>query len=180
MNKRVFTNSIGRVHEDWLSKTLHIPVSKYHGIDLIDDDVGIEVKSRLENYAKNFAVHAYQIESFKEMNSSSLFWAFIIYGLSEPVKSIKDRDRLDDLITSRSAWLLPWDWIKSFPVSHAKTGPYVYVHSNQFPDNQYFSEHSIGNSKLFLPRDSILEEKLNSPEMGKKYEQALAEKDGAF
>lgn len=67
MKARIFTNVIAEAHRKWLGNLLGMPLPAYNkGIDLSDEDVGIEIKSRLRKYSTHIAVHYYQISEFRK------------------------------------------------------------------------------------------------------------------
>jgi len=74
-------------------------------------------------------------------------------------KKIRNHN-IEKLVSSREVWFLEWDWVKQFPVSYPKTGPYVYVNKSLFPDEDSFDRFDKERGTLFLPKDSILEERL--------------------
>ena len=162
MESQIFRNLSGRANVKWLGKVLEIPTSRNGGIDLVDDKYGVEIKSRLNTYPQNFAVHSYQISQFEEENpNQTLYWAFLIYGLSKPVKKIKTHN-VERLISERKVWLLEWDWIKKLPICDPKTGPYVYIHKKDFIDTK-FRRYEASNGILYLPINTPLEERLIVP-----------------
>lgn len=170
MNYRIFASQIEVVHRKWTGETFHIPQPEKTGIDLADDEIGIEIKCRLEIYANSYAVHAYQITQFEEENKNKeLFWGFMKYGMSKAVKRIVKKDNLSELVTGREIIFVPWNWIKKFPVFKPKTGPYVYAHAKDFPARDEMVRYDFPGAVAFLPKNSLLEEKLNSPKMIEKY-----------
>ncbi|MBW3011936.1 hypothetical protein KY311_02020 [Candidatus Woesearchaeota archaeon] len=147
-------------HRIWLSSLLNVPVSYNGGIDLADNDVGIELKCRYEIYNHSFAVHEYQIEQFQKENPGKhLFWAFLIYGLKMSPKRIGNHN-IGRLIQKREVWFIDWDWVRQFPVSYPKTGPYVYVKEENFPDRKTMKRFSKKGGTLYLPDNCVLEERL--------------------
>lgn len=167
MNPRVFTSLVETYHLQWLESTLQPAGINQHnqdvGIDLTGPGVGIELKSRLQKYSPNFAVHAYQIDTYPALlPNHTLYWAFLVYDLQKPIDAIQPEE-IPTVITNREVWFLDWNWIRQFPTSNAKTGPYVYVHKNQFPLSDHFSTMEENGGILHIPRNSLLEEKLNPP-----------------
>src|SRR3989338_8908017 len=51
--------------------------------------------------------------------------------------------------------------IYQFEISDVKTGPYIYVGKRNFPDNNYFNKFEKGNGIIYLPKNSVLESRLN-------------------
>ena len=159
MNPRVFTNVVEWHHLEWLQRILklHHPhdINVESGIDLLDESTGIELKSRLQTYSKNFAVHAYQIDEYRaQLPNHSLYWAFLFYDLTKPVKEI-EVEEVPKTVKSREAWFLDWNWIRQFPISGAKTGPYVYVHKRNFPPVDNFVKMKEKGGTLYVPKDSV-------------------------
>lgn len=161
MDPREFRSRIDYCHREWLSNILGIKLSTNSGIDLIDEEIGIELKSRYDFWHSTFAVHYYQVDQFKDENQDKeLFWAFLIYGLKIPPRKIKSRD-VDQIVTNRNVWFFPWDWIKQFDVWYPKTGPYIYVHKKDFPPNNKFRRFRRKGGVLYVPQDSMLTERFN-------------------
>jgi hypothetical protein len=178
MNKRAFTTKIEQHHRRWLSETIHVPVPENTGIDLADEDVGIELKSKYKLYTLNYAIHAYQIHRFQEENEGKqLFWGFLSYDLRKPVEKIYSKENLANVVFDVEILFMEWDFVKQFPVASPPTGPYVYVHSNRFPARENFKILFRNNAKLYVPRGTILEEKINSTEMIEKYEKNIEEQN---
>ncbi len=150
MNPRIFTNRIEQCHKQYLADTLDLTVSNF-GIDLINDQIGIELKCRYVKYPINFAVHYYQIELFRNLSpSKELYWAFLVYDLKKDISKINENILeydLEKLVYDRRVWLLEWDWINQFSVSEAKTGPYVYVHNDDLKKEKFVSYKS--NNGMF-------------------------------
>ena len=139
MNSRAFTTKVEMYHRLWLGNLLTLNLHFSGGIDLYDDAIGVELKCRYQRWNHSFAVGARQISRFQEDNQGKeLFWAFLFYDLENPPRRIRRRD-IGKHIFEREVWLLPWDWIKQFPISTPKTGPYVYVHRKDFPGLDYFT-----------------------------------------
>ncbi|MGV8150221.1 MAG: hypothetical protein ACP5NV_00660 [Candidatus Woesearchaeota archaeon] len=167
MDSVKFTNVIAEYLRLKLSEVFHVGIISRTGIDLSDEDVGIEIKCRYSKYPNSYAVHAYQITEFADPNIQ-LFWAFLLYDLKKPIKNISDDDNLREIVTDVSVKFAPWDFVKKFHVSNAKTGPYVYVNTKDI-DTSELKKYVRDKLTLYIP-PGILEEKLNSPEMKNKYE----------
>ena len=178
MNYRIFASQIEVVHRNWASETFHIPKPEKTGIDLADEEIGIELKCRLSKYTENYAIHAYQISQFEEENfGKELYWGFINYSISKNVINIHGKDKLKNLVIERDITIIPWKWIKQFPISHPKTGPYVYAKKKNFPTRENMNKIEIENNKIYMPRGCLLEEKINSLENIKKYDKLSREED---
>ena len=171
MNPRAFTTRIEMYHRLWLSRLLDLTPHFNGGIDLYDDKVGIELKCRYQKWNHGFAVDARQISKFEEENNEKeLFWAFLFYDLKNPPRRIKNKD-IGSHISDREVWFLPWDWIKPFPVSEPKTGPYVYIHRTDFPNSGYFhcldsrfeAEREVVSTKMVKDRVNGREYRLYVP-----------------
>lgn len=145
----------------WLSDQLKLtPANGQGGIDAADDKIAIEMKNRLRDWYHSWPIHAYQITKFpRENRGKEMFWAFLLYDLTKTVPSIRNRD-LPGAILNREVWMMPWKWVKKFPVHRPKTGPYVYVHHKDLPDRNYFSRFQRSHGALYVPKDSSLEERL--------------------
>ncbi len=166
------------IHRKWAGEIFHIPYVKKTGIDLVDEEIGVEVKCRLWKWDNSYTIHEYQVGGFEEDNpNKELYWMFIRYDMSKDFDKIKKKDKLEDLITKRTVVALEWDWIKQFPVSYPKTGPYrLGAKGKNFPI-ETLREYIIGTNSIYLPKNSLIEEKLTSPEMIKKYLERINQKD---
>ena len=159
MKPKSFTTRIGHSNKKWLGDVLDLSHQKdNNGIDLTDDSIGVEIKSRYTAHSHRFPVHYYQIDQFKKENQGKeLFWAFMLYGLKSPPKLIKRN--IDDAITNRTVWFYEWNWVKRFPVHNVKTGPYIYVSESSFDVKNHF-RYTKGDGALYVPRNSTLEMRL--------------------
>ena len=115
MKSRVFVNKVEIEHLNWLSVCTGVPISYKGGVDLANEAIGIELKSRLlkprsiEPYP-NFAVHEYQFKLFpEEKPDRELFWAFMLYNLDIPISSIRGDSDLNKDIVDRRVWIFDWE-----------------------------------------------------------------------
>lgn len=140
----------------WLGTKLGLKYNTAGGIDLCDDECGVEVKTRYDAWAPKFVIHSYQIDAFpRENEGKKLYWAFILYSLRRPPSEI-DVDKVRKSITRREVWIAEWEWVRRFPVARCKTGPYVYIHKRNLPDG-----HCVGKrDKIHFPEDVFLEDRL--------------------
>jgi len=164
MKPRAFTTVGERSHKLWLERVFGIEYTRGPGIDFFDDRIAVELKCRDKTWAHNWAVHHYQIKDFEERYKGiELFWAFLLYQLNERPVSIRgNRKSVEPFVDHRELYLFNWDWIKQFPVSYPKTGPYVYVHKSDFPDESNFARVESEGSVIFLPKNTLLEERVLS------------------
>ena len=158
MNSNKFKNVVENCHLKWLSSVLSLKINTKDGIDLSNETIGVELKSKYSIYSKRFAIHSYQVDKFREQNPDKvLFWCLLCYGLSKKPIEIK-KEALEDLLTIREAWFLEWDWVRQFPIStKPKTGPYIYVGIRDFSDKLNFHNVYRNKSSLHIPMNSILE-----------------------
>ena len=162
MESRSFTTKGELSHRLWLSDVLGIPYSTNGGIDLVDDQVGVELKARYRIYTHKFTVHAYQVEQFKKENpGKELYWAFLLYDLDRDVRKVGKN--IERTVTRRDVVFLPWDFVKQFPIATPKTGPYIYVPERDFPSKKEFKRLRRSGGILFLPNGSLLEARLVPP-----------------
>lgn len=165
MNPRRFTSVAEQYHLTYLAQRLGLSQTAKFGIDLVGDMIGIELKSRLNLYTPNFAVHEYQVDHFRrELPAHDLFWAFMTYKLHDSIAVIKEQE-IERQIHSRETWILPWDWIRQFPISPAKTGPYIYVHHKYFPNSEECVTIQEKESILHFPKGWGLDGRLLIREM---------------
>lgn len=154
MESESFRTYVEQVHRRWLGDTLGLPFGD--DIDLAGDGTAIELKCRLNRWWPSFAVHHYQISTFKEKHpDKELYWAFLLYGLSKPVEGIKRN--IGRCVRNRQAWCLEWDWVRRYKVHRPKTGPYVYVHVRDFPPVSDFKTIQNPGGTLYIPKGSSLE-----------------------
>ncbi len=165
MNPRAFTNVISNYHARRLGRIFGLTPSLMDGIDLVGDSLGIELKCRSDRWHPTWAIHSYQIDGFPSKHSGKeLYWGFLLYHLTCPVDRIPNgAERFLGLyVRQTQAWFLPWDCVRSFPVSNARTGPYVYVHHDDLPVKGFTQEEKL-NYTLCVPQGSSLEERLRNP-----------------
>ena len=160
MDYRSFTTICSMYHGEWLAQNLGMTASRAGGIDISNDTINIELKSRMRDWHPTWTIHAYQINQFpKENKGKELYWGFLLYGLTKTVPSIKHKD-LPHVIIDREVWLMPWDWVWQFPVHRPKTGPYVYVKQHKLPDPKTFSRFPKKRGAIWVPKGSSLEDLL--------------------
>jgi len=161
MDYRSFTTVCSFYHAAWLADQLSLTrTNGSGGIDAADAEIGVELKNRVRTWYPSWTIHAYQIKQFPKQNKGKeLFWGFLLYGLTKTVPRVRHRD-FPQVITDREIWLMPWEWVKKFPVHHPKTGPYVYVKQKQLPDKGYFARFQRKHGEIFVPKDSSLEDRL--------------------
>ncbi len=158
MNPRAFTTNVENWHRRWLGSLFSLTSSTNGGIDLYDDTIGVELKSRYTKYNHSFAVHAKQTELFLEENpTKKLYWAFLLYDLSRSPAEIGSQFDIESYVTKREVWFTSWDWIRQFPIHNPKTGPYQYISIKKLPaeDEVYTRKDEI----IHLPKNSLLEER---------------------
>jgi hypothetical protein len=173
MKSRSFTTLSEKTHRIWLSNALNIPTTDGSGVDLLSDNFGVELKSRYSVHRNTFVVHHYQIDEFRTDNPDvNLYWAFLLYDMSTPPSAIRGKN-VDPYITHRTTWLFEWDWVKQYPVSRPKTGPYIYIHSRYFDDNTTFSPMNAENGKIYVPKGTSIEEKLKKEGMMRPLKKAF-------
>lgn len=157
MKPEEFRNAAGTANAEFVSRITGIPCTKNGGIDLYDPDlgIGVEVKSRYVKYTNKFAVALYQADDFRKDNpSAELYWAFVLYDLKKEPSRIDDN--ADDYIFGRKVFFTDWDFVRRFPVSDVKTGPFIYVPASTFASigsTQIIKSHA----KVSIPKDTSLE-----------------------
>ena len=88
MDSESFRTRVERVHRDWLGNMLGL--ADGDDIDLAGDNTCVELKCRLGTYDHRFAVHHYQLDTFKDLHpGKELWWELLVYRLSIPVQKIK-------------------------------------------------------------------------------------------
>ena len=131
---------ITRLHEQFVSRVLDVPVYTHNGPDLFDDGATfLEVKFSLvhNEYTGpvSWTVLGHQM-AYDSLFSGNGFWALGKYTLAIPCEQV--RDTMDDAylesqITSRELYVVPWKWMEQFQVSHTGSGEYRYAKSRQLP-----------------------------------------------
>ena len=162
MQDRRFTTKIEQCHRKYLGEALGMPLTGHNGIDYLDDFFAIELKSKLlkKGYPKNFAVNADQVHDFpKAYGEKDYYWAFMFYTFSKFVYEVKERDKLETLVTGREVWCLPWDWIQQFPVSYPSSGSFRYVPKHKFKGID-FTTFSTNKGNIHVQTDTSLEARL--------------------
>jgi hypothetical protein len=162
-----FKGRIGDVHGDWMGSVTGIPhVGRSGGIDLLDSDVAIELKTKLNIYSESWACNENDRIRFLGNNDDrEVSWAFMLYGLSRPVKEIYRRRDLERYVTLRETWILSFDWILQYPVHcPEKSGPFRYPKRKDFPSHDCFFGFEYDSSKkIYVHKDCpIALEKINS------------------
>jgi len=162
VNPRIFTTKIEQTHKRWLALILNMTPSKGAGIDLLDENLGIELKCRLDAWYQNWAVHDYQVNYFPDMYPErDLYWAFIVYGLRKDPRGIRgDCKVLEKYVTERTVRFLPWEFIHRFKIANPATGPYRYVTKPHLPKDEEFSKVWINSDCLLVPKNSSLENRM--------------------
>lgn len=121
MKCRRFNGYMPRVNEIWSSEVLNVPLNSGRGPDLEDDEKVLEVKFTLENPSDgkptSWTVQEHQM-AYGSLGKPA-FWALGFYRMDCSVASVRvaQLDRLNDFVSRRSLWIVPWDWMKQFPVS---------------------------------------------------------------
>lgn len=160
MDYRSFTTFCAHHNAKWLAGIFGFNCTTGNGIDVFGEEHGIELKNRSRAWYPAWTIHAYQIDLFPKQNpGKELFWGFLLYSPTKTVRSIRPRD-FPSVITDREVWLIDWDWAKTRPVHHPRTGPYVYARQKYFPPNNTFSCHKRNGGILHVPKKSSLEDLL--------------------
>ncbi|MBI5798029.1 hypothetical protein HZA98_03955 [Candidatus Woesearchaeota archaeon] len=108
MNERIFTSKIEKCHREWLAPIIGVPSETYFGIDFLDEQYGIEMKCRYNRWGPYFTIAADQVKDFpKRYEGREFFWTFLLYGLKEFPKEIKEEEELEPYVTKRDLWFLP-------------------------------------------------------------------------
>jgi len=144
MKIQSFKSFIGATHEIALSRALDTPININggKGIDLIDSKKGVEVKGCLINpkssgfkkrYAK-WTLFDYQL-TWNEKYDVPLYCAIGTYRLNSPISRIRSRNlkRLEEHVTQREFWVVPWNWTIEFPIRKGEYHDYRYLRKNPHP-----------------------------------------------
>lgn len=146
-----FTNRL------WLSNASNIGIENKNGIDLVDRDYGVEMKSQNFGRYSNFTIHHYQIDLFRKDNErQELYWAFMLYTLDRPIKEVKNMKHYEKYVLNRDTWFVNWNFVRKFPVSHCKTASYVYVNLRDVKSAENFSKIEKDGGTLYVPKGTNL------------------------
>ena len=108
------------IHETWAARVLNMTRNPGNGIDLIrGKEIGVEIKFILEDgSSRTWTTQDHQL-AYAD-NGRSCYWGFGTYLLDRPVCKIntKDLDEVERMIVKRELYLIGWDWVRHFPVSH--------------------------------------------------------------
>jgi hypothetical protein len=138
-----FRSLIDMVHRSWLADMLGMDVNdeegNWAGIDVVDEDKGVEIKARMTGvHSRNhhhFTIHDRQYAEFpKEYEDRTLFFALMKYELAKPVRELDHPDVTERLVTRREVLVIPWDALAHLPVSTPRTGPYRYVNKPDYEE----------------------------------------------
>lgn len=163
MQSTAFRRIVAKHLEGILGEALGLTQQDYKGIDLFDEDIGIELKCRYSKWWPSFTIHAYQIDEFKQDNQGKkLFWAFALYNLNKAIPDIQPEDDLSVLVKDVTFRFAPWNFVRKFPVHNAPTADYIYVHEKNLINSKVVPE-VYKNTILLLPEKSILLEKFQAP-----------------
>jgi hypothetical protein len=163
MDSAAFRNHIEAVHRIWVAQTLGLCHNNGElGIDLRDPErsFAIELKSKLRfvqgRKQNTFTVHERQRVNYEQdYDEWELYWAFLRYGLSTPIKSIapySTTDDLEELVGEREVWIVPWDFVEdNFDISHAGSGTlYRYPHQRVI-DSLSYTSYTVPKGIIHLP-----------------------------
>jgi len=159
MDSDSFKNLSERVHRHWLARLLRMHTTEGIGIDIWNDEFGIELKTALDRM--KWSPAACQYPEYREMYpDKELYWAFMVYNMSIPVQEFHGKS-LSRRITYREVWFMPWEWIETRPLTEPKTGPYRYTYRSSFQGDGLIDATAIPlpswNSTFLLPTGSNLE-----------------------
>ncbi len=164
MKPAIYANAVGRLNEHYIADIFNL-TRNHTGIDLKNDTIGIEVKSRGAKYTYQVTIHADQITRFPAENPTlELFWCILFYNANQPSSTIINMQEIEQSITKRTTYFLPWSWIATQPIRETPKEKYVYLHQKQIPNEDYFSTHQRGKGTLHVPKESTLEQLLAAPQ----------------
>jgi hypothetical protein len=111
-----------KVNERWAARVLNLNENPGRGPDLLGFGKFVEVKFCLltptingHSYPKAWTVQEHQLE-YEEFWTGLGFWAFGLYALDRPVKSIttNNMDELESMVTQRELFITPWSFVYEF------------------------------------------------------------------
>jgi hypothetical protein len=169
MDPRKFTNLIAEVNGNWLGRQLDLGTAKRYGIDLYNDQFGVELKSRMARYTPTWACDVPQIEEFKkDYPGKELLWALMLYGFSKRVNEIEDRfsDKLPQVeqwVTSRETWLVPVSLLELLEQHTTQSTIFVYpgLNKDTFPRPDFFQDFDTGEGIIHIAKTSGLIDRMH-------------------
>jgi len=159
MKIRTFKNYIGATHKIALSKILSVPLNKTEtkGIDLLNEEIGVEVKgclvrpesSRYKDNYVSWKFFDYQLH-WGSVYSQELYCALGTYELNAVVSELDcsmNIGEIEDLVTRREFWIAPWSWSEEFPIANGKHHDYRYLVPNPTKSRKIKSMPRVISSK---------------------------------
>ncbi|MSR86117.1 hypothetical protein EXS74_01845 [Candidatus Woesearchaeota archaeon] len=108
MLPKYFRPHVEGYNKRWLAKTLGIRSNGFMGIDLLNDQFGIELKCKMIGNGKRILTDPNQLHLYPIDNPGrEFYWALMYYKLSKPVNAIEQSEDLEDIILKREVWCLP-------------------------------------------------------------------------
>jgi hypothetical protein len=122
MKPKNFNSIKPNIHEMWAANVLNMQINPGKGPDLIDGRKIVEVKFELM-HEDRYTHLCWRVLGFQKdygNNGKPAYWALGKYYLSKEVSEIKTKDpaKLENMVTSREMFIVPWEWMDQFPVYH--------------------------------------------------------------
>jgi len=125
MDPRLFNSLMPAFNEQWAADILGMNWNRANGPDLLDDNKFVEIKFTLTNsnggnenkYPKDWTLLEHQMEYEKDTGLIG-YWGLGLYELDRPVSSIRKGPDLEQYVTKRELYLVPFEWMNQFPKSH--------------------------------------------------------------
>ena len=158
MPSRTKNTLIERGHRVWLKKVLNMQTNGQEGIDIFDEEYGIELKCKLleTKHQTGIPIADYQLRKFRFENPNrELLWAFLYYRLSKTLEEIGDKKSFNRYVTERDVYFQSWSFLDQFPPSIAKLDTWRYVRRRSVLSLEY-AQIKVKKGTLHIPRDCSL------------------------
>src|SRR3989338_9412429 len=102
MLPKYFRPHVEAYNKQWLAEALGIHANGFFGIDLLNEEFGIELKCRMKGYGRRIITDPHQLHLYPINHAGrEFYWALLYYKLSKAVRDIKERENLEDIIRER-------------------------------------------------------------------------------
>ena len=138
-----------RLHRAWLADRLRMTNNgDGAGIDLLDNTWGValELKTHYRRNKQVFVVHADKDFAYADEHPGlELLFGFLRYDVVGSPRVLGGLAAVESNITRREVTVMPYDWVRGYPVCRSNGTSYLYVHQN---DMDSLSQDSFVNREL--------------------------------
>ncbi len=135
MNYRYFNSKVlPAISHQWAANILSMTVNPNdkNGPDLLGEDRNVEMKNSQEG--SRWTISNRQVRYGK--GKIPCFLLLVEYDLNQPLRNIhktEDIRVIESMITQRTGYVVPWDWVMQLPKSRCKTDTYRYAPFDKIP-----------------------------------------------